>query len=394
MSRFDEVIDRHGTGSIKWDGAKMRGVPEQAIPMWVADMDFRVADPVAEALTNSVKHGIFGYTNTDGAYEESVCRWFFDRFHVTMRPEWIVKTPGIVFAINAAICAYTTPGDGVLIQEPVYYPFAQSILRNHRKVVNNELVYHNGVYSIDFADFEEKIVSEQVKLFILCSPHNPVGRVWSREELNRMAEICIRHHVFIVSDEIHCDFTTEKYPHTVFAGLSKQAAGNCMVCTSPSKTFNLAGLQISNIFVPDENRRAALKKAIARTGYDECNVMGLVACKAAYDQGAEWLDELKEYLAGNLAYVRAFLKERLPQLHLVEPQGTYLIWIDFSALHMTDEELDRFIVEKAGLWLDGGRMFGKASGQFQRFNIACPRSLLQQAFEQLADAVAVRGKEE
>lgn len=390
MSRFDQVIDRHGTGSLKWDGAKMRGVSENAIPMWVADMEFQVPDPVARALEASVRHGIFGYSITNGDYEKAVCSWFLDRFHVELKPEWIVKTPGIVFAINAAICAYTAPGDGVLIQEPVYYPFAASIRNNQRRVINNELVYHNGVYSIDFADFEEKIVKEQVKLFILCSPHNPVGRVWSKEELNRMAEICLKHHVFVVSDEIHCDFTTDKYPHTVFAGLSAQIAQNCMVCTSPSKTFNIAGLQISNIFVPNENRRDALKKAIARTGYDESNAMGLVACKAAYENGAGWLDELKEYLADNLAYVREFIKTRLPELRLVEPQGTYLLWVDCSGLHMTDEELDRFMKDRAGLWLDGGSMFGKASGQFQRFNIACPKSLLQKAFEQLADAVKNR----
>lgn len=390
MSRFDQVIDRHGTGSLKWDGAKMRGVSEKAIPMWVADMEFQIPDPVAQALEASVKHGIFGYSIPDEAYGESVCRWFSDRFHVDLKPEWIVKTPGIVFAINAAICAYTAPGDGVLIQEPVYYPFAKSIQNNQRRVVNNELVYHNGVYSVDFADFEEKIIKEQVKLFILCSPHNPVGRVWSREELMRMAEICLKHHVFVVSDEIHCDFTTKKYPHTVFAGLSEQIAQNCMVCTSPSKTFNIAGLQISNIFVPNPNRREALEKAIARTGYDESNAMGLIACKAAYEGGAGWVDELKEYLAGNLAFVREFIKTRLPQLRLVEPQGTYLLWVDCSGLHMTDDELNYFIKEKAGLWLDGGSMFGKASGQFQRFNIACPKSLLEKAFEQLAHAVRNR----
>lgn len=387
MSRFDEVIDRHGTGSLKWDANKNRHVPESAISMWVADMDFRVPDPVAEALHKAVTHGIFGYSDVDEEYAPVVCKWFEESFGASVEPEWIVRTPGVVFAINAAIHAYTMPGDGVLIQKPVYYPFAASIIRNNRKVVNNELIYHNGVYSIDFTDFEEKIVSQQVKLFILCSPHNPVGRVWSREELSKMAEICIRHHVFVVSDEIHCDFTGNRFQHIMFQTLSEQAAKNCIVCTSPSKTFNLAGLQISNIFVPDENRREALRKEIAATGYDESNLMGIVACKAAYQGGREWLSELKEYLLGNLDYVRSFLKERLPMLHLVEPQGTYLIWIDFSELSMSDAELKRFIIHEAGLWLDGGSMFGEKSGQFQRFNIACPRKTLKKAFEQLADAV-------
>jgi len=390
MSRFDEVIDRRGTGSVKWDMAKQFGMPEHVLPMWVADMDFRSPECVRDALYRVAEHGIWGYTQTDGEYERVVCDWFYRRYGAALRPEWIVKSPGIVFAVNAAICAYTAPGDAVLIQEPVYYPFAQSILKNQRRVVNNELVYHNGVYSVDFADFEEKIVSEQVKMFILCSPHNPVGRVWSRDELERMAEICLKHRVFVVSDEIHCDFTAPRYKHVMFTELSEQAAGNCMVCTSPSKTFNLAGLQISNIFIPDKNRREALKRAIERTGYDECNLMGIAACKAAYEGGAEWLTELQEYLAGNLAYVRNFLKERLPQLRLVEPQATYLVWIDCSRLNLTDEELETFIVDKAGLWLDGGRMFGASSGQFQRFNIACPRSVLQKAFEQLAEAIEAR----
>ena len=385
MSRFDEIVDRHGTGSIKW-GTNVN-VAGEVIPMWVADMDFRVPDPVREALLSVVSHGIYGYTDVDEEYETIVCRWFQEHFEANLKREWIVRTPGVVFAINAAICAFTSPGDGVLIQQPVYYPFAQSIARNNRKIVNNELVYHDGVYSIDFEDFEEKILKEQVKLFILCSPHNPVGRVWSVEELQRIADICLRHHVFVISDEIHCDFTGKNDKHTMFCSLSEKVARNCMVCTSPSKTFNMAGLQISNIFIPDEYRREALMNAIAKTGYEESNIMGIAACKAAYQYGDTWLTELKEYLAENLEYIRCYLKEKLPMLQLVEPQGTYLVWIDFSALGLSDAELDEFIMKKAGLWLDGGRMFSESCGQFQRINIACPRKLVEKAFAQLEKAI-------
>lgn len=387
MSRFDERIDRHGTNSLKWDAAEKRHIPTDAIPMWVADMDFRAPDEVLQALTDAVKHGIFGYSDTDDAYAKAVCDWFKKRFHADLRAEWIVKTPGIVFAINAAIRAFTKPGESVLIQEPVYYPFARSIKNNDRRIVNNELVYRDGTYTINFEELETLIIKEEVKLMILCSPHNPVGRVWTKEELLQIADICLRHQVFIVSDEIHCDFTGERFPHTVFSTLSEQAADNCMVCTSPSKTFNLAGLQISNNFVPNESRRIAFAREVAKTGYDECNLMGIVACRAAYQSGEPWLDELKTYLEGNIDYVRGFLREHLPMLKLVEPQGTYLLWVDCSGLSLSDTELNRFIAEKAGLWLDGGSMFGKASGQFQRFNIACPRSLLEEALEKLAKAV-------
>lgn len=387
MVNFDEIIERRNTDSLKYDFAGEFGVPEDAIPLWVADMDFKAPEKVLKALHQRVDHGIFGYSEVKQDYFQAVAGWFSKRFGWEPEMEWLVKSPGVVFAINHVLRACTKRGDAVLIQQPVYYPFAASIRNNERILVNNELVYTNGSYAIDFEDFERKIVDCQVKLFILCSPHNPVGRVWTREELQRMGEICLRHQVIVVSDEIHCDFTYEGHPHTVFAKISKEAEQNCIICTAPSKTFNLAGLQVSNMFIPDKRLRDKVKRQFAVTGYDEINTLGLTACKAAYLYGEDWLMELRQYLKGNLDYIREFLANELPRIRLVEPEGTYLAWLDCSALAMTDEELDEFMKHKARLWLDAGSMFGENSGQFVRVNMTCPRSLLKKAMEQLRQSV-------
>ncbi|MDD3205739.1 MAG: pyridoxal phosphate-dependent aminotransferase [Lachnospiraceae bacterium] len=388
MNKFDEIIDRHNTNSEKYDFTVERGKPADILPLWVADMDFRAPEEVLDALHQAVSHGIFGYSEVKSDYYEVIANWFTRFFQWTPKEEWLIKTPGVVFAINAAIRGLTKENDAILIQTPVYYPFGNSVIQNNRKLVKNELVYQNGHYEIDFTDFEKKIADNQVKMFILCSPHNPVGRVWTKEELGKIAEICTRYQVLVVSDEIHCDFTYEGHPHTVFADISKEMEEQCVICTAPSKTFNLAGLQTSNIFIPNAELREKVKEAIiCGTGYAEINILGLVACKAAYEKGDRWLGELKEYLRENLDYVRDFLATRIPQIHLVEPEGTYLIWLDCSALGLTDAELEDFIVNKAKLWLDGGNMFGEHCGQFERVNMTCPRSVLQKALEQLEAAV-------
>ena len=388
MNKFDEIIDRHNTNSEKYDFTVERGKPADILPLWVADMDFRAPEEVLDALHQAVSHGIFGYSEVKSDYYEVIANWFTRYFQWTPKEEWLIKTPGVVFAINAAIRGLTKENDAILIQTPVYYPFGNSVIQNNRKLVKNELVYQNGHYEIDFTDFEKKIADNQVKMFILCSPHNPVGRVWTKEELGKIAEICTRYQVLVVSDEIHCDFTYEGNPHTVFADISKEMEEQCVICTAPSKTFNLAGLQTSNIFIPNAELREKVKEAIiCGTGYAEINILGLVACKAAYEKGDRWLGELKEYLKGNLDFVRDFLATRIPQIHLVEPEGTYLIWLDCSALGLTDAELEDFIVNKAKLWLDGGNMFGEHCGQFERVNMTCPRSVLQKALEQLEAAV-------
>lgn len=386
MNRFDEIIDRKDTNCIKHDFHEEWKKPLDCIPLWVADMDFPVPEAVTQALIHVAQQRIYGYSGMKKEYDDAVINWFKRRFGWKPQPEWIVKTPGVVFAISSAVRAFTKPGDAVIIQQPVYYPFVNCVVKNGRKLVNNELVYENGRYRMDLEDFERKIVDNNVKLFILCSPHNPVGRVWTRGELEAAAGICLRHGVFVVSDEIHCDFTYEGHPHTVFADISEECAENCMVCTAPSKTFNLAGLQCSNVFIKNQDKKKQLADAIFATGYDEINIMGLAACRAAYENGEEWLEELKGYLAGNTAFVREYIESRIPRLKLVEPEGTYLLWVDCSGLGLADEELEDFMVNKAKLWLDGGAMFGTKTGQFQRINIASPRSVIQKAMEQLRKA--------
>lgn len=384
---FDTIIDRKNTDSLKYDFAAKRGLPEGVLPLWVADMDFRTPPCVIEALVEKSRHGIFGYSDTREDYDEVLHNWFLKQFGWNVQPDWLVKTPGVVFAINIAIRALTDEGDAVLIQQPVYYPFAASIRANRRKLVVNQLVYSEGKYSIDFEDFEEKIIQNRVKLFILCSPHNPVGRVWTREELVRLGEICLKHNVLVVADEIHEDFTYPGHRHLVFADVKPEFSEMAITCTAPTKTFNLAGLQISNIFIPNPEIRQRFKKEITRSGYGDPNIMGIVACRAAYKGGSEWLAELKAYLLGNLNDLRDFLTQRLPQIKLVEPEGTYLVWLDCSGLGLDDKELEDFIINKAGLWLDSGTMFGAGGEGFQRINIACPRAILEKALTQLEGAV-------
>lgn len=384
---FDQVIDRHNTNSLKYDFAVERGRPGDVLPLWVADMDFRAPEPVLHALRKSVDHGIFGYSEVKDDYYEAVADWFRTRFGWKTQPEWLVKTPGVVFALAMAVRALTEPGDSVLIQPPVYYPFFSVIRDNDRKVVESELVYQNGRYSIDFEDFERRASARDVKLFILCSPHNPVGRVWTREELRRLGEICQRHGVAVVSDEIHCDFGFPEHPHSIFAEAVPELAEQTIVCTAPSKTFNLAGLQVSNVWIPGEEIRKRFVKEIDRCGYSQLNTLGLVASKAAYEGGGEWLDQCRTYLQGNLDFLRAFLQARIPQIRLVEPEGTYFAWLDCSALNLCRRDLNDLIVRRAKLWLDAGHIFGQNSGQFQRIVLACPRTVLRQALEQLERAV-------
>ena len=390
---FDKITNRKGTNCLKYDYAVERGKPADVLPLWVADMDFTVSDEITKGLYAAVDHGIYGYTQPKDAYYNAITNWMEKNHNWKTKREWIVKTPGVVFALGAAVKAFTKPGDAVLIQNPVYYPFTNIIRDNDRRVIDNTLVYEKRVtegksqYSIDYEDFERKIVQENIKLFILCNPHNPVGRVWTREELQYLGEICLRHHVIVVSDEIHNDFVYPGFEHTVFANVDPRFAEFTVTCTAPSKTFNLAGLQISNIFIPNETLREAFQKEIDRTGYDEPNALGTVACEAAYRGGQEWLDQLRAYLLENLNFLRAYLQEKIPQIHLVEPEGTYLVWLDCSELGISGKELDQFIVEKAGLWLDGGAMFGPSGADFQRVNIACPRATLELALDKLKAAV-------
>lgn len=381
---FDKITDRRNTKSLKYDFAEKRGMAKDILPLWVADMDFMVSSYITEALEKMVSHGIFGYSESKEDYFEALSSWTKRHYNWEINERWLVKTPGVVFALAMAVKAYTEKGDSVLIQQPVYYPFAEVIEDNDRKLVVNELKQSDdGKYYIDYEDFENKIMTENVKLFFLCNPHNPVGRVWTKDELIKLGNICLKHNVIVVSDEIHADFSF-KIKHTVFADINEEFRDISIVCTSPSKTFNIAGLQVSNIFIANDGLRKKLKKQIDGAGYSQLNLSGLVACETAYRFGDEWLSAVLEYIKSNAAYVEEFLKERLPKVKMTELEGTYLVWLDFRGYGLDDTEINKKIVKDAGLWLDKGSMFGKSGVGFQRINIACPRSILTEALERLA----------
>lgn len=383
---FDRIIDRRNTKSIKYDLAAKRGMPEDILPLWVADMDFQVSSYIQEALIRQTEHGIFGYSDVGEEYFEIVKGWMKRRHGWDVEGDWLVKTPGVVFALSLAVKAFTEPGDGVLIQQPVYGPFKEVVEVNGRRTVNNTLVYKEHKYFMDFQDFEEKIVKEKIKLFILCNPHNPVGRVWTKEELMQVGDICRKHHVIVVSDEIHGDFAF-KGKHHVFAGLKKEYGEFTVTCTAPSKTFNLAGLQLSNIFISNPDLRKAFCRQLHITTYSEINVMGLVACEAAYKDGDEWYQAMMKYVEGNIAFTKEYVEKNIPGVTMAEHEGTYLVWLDFRQLGMSREELEEVIVHKAGLWLNDGAIFGESGAGFQRVNVACPRKILEEALERMKRAL-------
>jgi len=376
---FDTLIDRRGTNSLKYDFALERGKPEGLLPMWVADMDFSTPPEVLSDIQKTVSRGIFGYTEPKDDYYAAVANWFGSRFGYHVTQNEIIKTPGIVFALTQAVRALTEPNEAVMIQTPVYYPFFEVVRANDRRLVTNPLVYVDGRYSIDFEDFERKIADHSVKLFILCSPHNPVGRVWTQGELERLNGICVKRGVIVVSDEIHCDFVWSKHTHTCFGRLNE----NAIIATAPSKTFSISGLQASNLFVRNADLRDRLKTEISRSGYSQLNTLGLVACQSAYAKGKAWLEALQAYLLENIRITREFLTTRMPKIRLVEPEGTYLLWLDFSRFGLTQNELDRRITEGAKLWLSSGTIFGADGQGFQRINIACPKATLIDALGRL-----------
>lgn len=386
-SQFDQLIDRTETSSYKWDGMKANGIPEDAIPLWVADMDFRAPSCVLRSLEDRVDHGVFGYSFTGQSYLDSLDNWFSTRHNWKISPDWLVTTPGVVCAIKTAVRAFTEPEDAVIILQPVYSPFASSVTGCGRKLVVSQLLFEDGKYSVDYEDFERKIADNNVKLFILCSPHNPVGRVWTAEELIHLGEICRRHDVLVVSDEIHQDFVYPGHTHLVFSSLKPEFEEFSIICTAPSKTFNLAALQLSNIFIPNKELREAFQAELSRAGIGEPNLMGAISCEAAYSHGAEWLDELRGYLMENIIFVRRFLADEIPEIQAVEPQGTYLLWLDCRELGLGNEELRNFFLEKAGLWLNNGYEFGAGGEGFMRCNIAAPREVLVTAMNRLKAAI-------
>lgn len=380
---FDKVIDRRNTRCLKYDFAKRRGMPEDVLPLWVADMDFATSSYIEDALIERAKHGIFGYSEVQTPYFEILENWLKKHHNWDVQEKWLIKTPGVVFALAMAVKAYTEIDEGILIQAPVYYPFYEVIRDNGRKIVENELYLgDDNRYHIDFEDFEDKIISEKVRLFILCSPHNPVGRVWTAEELVKLGDICVKHGVIVVSDEIHADFVF-KGRHHVFASLKKEFENISITCTSPSKTFNLASMMMSNIFIPNYELKRKFRKELDAAGTSQLGIMGLVACEAAYCKGEEWYRSMIEYVRKNIEFTKEYIAENIPDVSMIDIEGTYLVWLDFHKTGLSAEELDRRIIHNAKLWLDSGKIFGKCGEGFQRINVACPRSILKEALDRI-----------
>lgn len=384
---FDEEINRYNTNSLKWDYAKYRNKPEDILPLWVADMDFKVPKEVIDTLVNKSNHGIFGYSEPLESYFDALKNWFLKHYDYLVDTTKIVLSPGVVFAISNSIEALTNVGDSIIINEPVYYPFKEMIIDNDRHLVVSNLVNNNGKYEIDFIDFENKIKENNVKLYILCNPHNPVGRVWSIEELNKLYKICRKYNVFIISDEIHADFVYKNYKFNSMAKLGNEALNNIIIATSPSKTFNVAGLHNANIYIYNDEIRKKYLFIQNKRGYSQSNIMGIVACEACYKYGDLWLKELLNYLEDNLNFLRDYLKNKLPSIKLIEPEGTYLIWLDIRKLNLSIKEENDLIINKAKLWLDHGHIFGKSGIGFVRINIATQRKILKEALDRLYNAI-------
>ncbi|MCF2690118.1 pyridoxal phosphate-dependent aminotransferase [Bacteroides fragilis] len=369
---FDEIISRRNSNSYKWDAVMGEGV----LPMWVADMDFRTAPAVVEVLRKRMDHGIFGYTKVPPVYYDAIINWFTRRHGWQIDRDWIIYTSGVVPALSAIIKALTVPGDRVLVQTPVYNCFFSSIRNNGCEIVANPLVYTNGTYRIDFDDLARKATDPKVRLLLLCNPHNPVGRVWTRAELMCIGEICLRNDVLVVADEIHCELVYSGHTYIPFASISDDFRNRSVTCTSPSKAFNLAGLQIANIFAADESVRVKIDKAINLNEVCDVNPFGVEALVAAYNDGEEWLEELKCYLSDNYLYMRTFFNKYLPQFPVVKLEGTYLVWVDCSVLNRSSKEIAEILLKAEKLWINEGSMYGEAGEGFIRINIACPRQIL------------------
>ena len=380
---FDTQISRRGTDSYKWDSAKS----EDVLPMWVADMDFRTAPAIVDALERRVKHGIFGYTRVPDSYYKAVTDWFARRHGWTIDREWIIYTSGVVPAISAVIKALTVPGDKVVVQTPVYNCFFSSIRNNGCEIVTSPLLHTGNTFAMDYDDLEKKVADPKVKAMLLCNPHNPAGRVWRREELVRLGEICICHGVTVISDEIHCELVFPEHSYTPFASISDEFLQHSVTCISPSKAFNIAGLQIANIVCADAFLRAKIDRAINDNEVCDVNPFGVIATQAAYNEGEEWLEQLLEYLYANFLYMQQFCREHLPDFPITVLEGTYLVWMDCRVLDIPSETLEQRLVDEAGLWLNAGTMYGAEGEGFMRWNIACPRAMLVKGLKRFADFV-------
>ena len=396
---FNKKIDRSGTNSVKWefmvDGEVLipqklaKGIDQEKplLSLWVADMDFRSPKEVIDAMTNRAKQGIFGYTAPTETYYAAVVNWMKRRHNWDIKPQWTSITPGVIPGLNMLIRTFLSPGDSILIQPPVYHPFYHSIESSGCRVARNPLLYQDSTYKMDFEDLERTIIQDEVKMAILCHPHNPIGRVWQPDELKKYAEICLEHEVLIVSDEIHGDLIYEGIDFAPLACISETISERIITCTAPSKTFNLAGLKTSNIVIQNETLRTQFNQTIANIGVFGVNPFGLTALQAAYEYGEDWLTQVMAYIEKNYFYLEEYIQTNISQIQVVKPEGTYLVWLDCRGLGLDDAGLYDLFFNKAGVYLDDGYIFGPEGAGFQRINIACPRSTLSEALKRIKEAV-------
>lgn len=388
MYNFDEVIDRDGTYSSKWSPTVLNEKfgESKMLSYWVADMDFRTAPAVVKAVTKQAEHGIYGYSEGTN-FRDAFISWVSRRFNWTIQPEWIVNTPGVVNALSIAVNTFCQPGDKVLIQNPVYYPFEQVIEKNQCEIVSSNLYLKDDQYWMDFEDFEQKAKDPNVKLFILCSPHNPVSRLWTKEELARVMDICLANDILVVSDEIHSDLVFPGEKHHILASLDKKYEQNVITCLAPSKTFNLAGMIFSNIVIPNPVIREQFQATVNQFDLNMMSPFAMAAVYAAYTEGEEWLEELLVYLKGNFEFTKEYLRKHLPKVKFIRHQATYLAWLDFRDYGLTDKDLEDVIYHDAKVAMDGGTWFSEQGSGFMRLNMACPRSLLEEGLERVVKAV-------
>ena len=380
---FDKITPRRGTNSYKWDSAEDKDV----LPMWVADMDFQTAPCIIEALKKRVEHGIFGYTRVPEEYYEAVISWFHRRHQWQIERNWFIYTSGVVPALSAVIKALANEGDNILTLTPVYNCFFSSIRNNGCKLSSCALKYENNTFSIDYEDLEKRAADPKTPLLLLCNPHNPSGRVWTREELQRIGDICIKHNVIVVSDEIHCEIVHPGYKYIPFASISEEFQKHSVTCISPSKAFNIAGLQIANIIVENSEWRQRIDKAININEVCDVNPFGVIATIAAYNEGGEWLDELLEYIHANYLFFRDYCEKHFPQFPVAPLEGTYLVWMDCRSFHIPSEQLEEDLMKKSKLWLNAGSMYGKEGEGFMRWNLACPRQFVEDGLKRFAEYV-------
>lgn len=382
MYDFDKVVDRESTANIKYDLREKFFEKKDVLPMWVADMDFETPNFIRNAVKNRLEHPIYGYTFRDDGYTKSIINWVEERHNWKLEKDWIVYSPGIVPALNFSTLAFTVPGDSILVQSPVYFPFFTAATDHDRKLLNNQLVYENGRYTIDFDDFEEK--AKSASMFFLSSPHNPVGRVWTYEELTRLGNICVENNVIIISDEIHNDLILPGYKHTPMASISEEIANITVTCIAPSKTFNLAGLATSSVIISNEELREKFEKIINTLHLSLGNIFGAVASQAGYNHGQNWVDELMKYVATNNSLLMEGLKDT--KIKIIVPEATYLTWLDFNDYKIDDDRIKEILINVAGLGLSHGPMFGDGGQGFQRINLAAPKSIILTAIQKISDA--------